>query len=43
VFLNEHLDLTKITAIGVALVAAMALGKENGVQPVTVASPSQEA
>jgi len=42
VFLNEHLDLTKIAAIAVALIAAMALSKEDEAQPVTVPSPSPE-
>ena len=41
-FLNEHLDLTKIAAIAVALVAAMALSKEDEGQPVTVPSASPE-
>jgi drug/metabolite transporter (DMT)-like permease len=41
-FLNEHLDLTKIAAIAVALIAAMALSKEDEAQPVTVPSTSPE-
>jgi hypothetical protein len=41
-FLNEHLDLTRIAAIAVALIAAMALSREDGAQPVTVPSPSPE-
>lgn len=41
-FLNEHLDLTKIAAIAIALIAAMALSKEGEAQPVTVPSPSPE-
>ena len=41
-FLNEHLDLTKIAAIAVALIAAMALSKEDEAQPVTMPSPSPE-
>jgi drug/metabolite transporter (DMT)-like permease len=41
-FLNEHLDLTKIAAIAVALIAAMALSKEDEAQPLTVPSPSPE-
>ncbi len=42
IFLNERLDLTKIAAIAIALIAAMALSKEDGEQPVTVAYPSPE-
>lgn len=42
VFLKEHLDLTRIAAIAVALIAAMALSKEDEAQPVTVPSPSAE-
>jgi drug/metabolite transporter (DMT)-like permease len=41
-FLNEHLDLTRIAAIAIALVAAMALSKEDEGQPVTVPSASPE-
>jgi drug/metabolite transporter (DMT)-like permease len=41
-FLNEHLDLTKIAAIAVALIAAMALSKEDEAHAVTVPSPSPE-
>ena len=41
-FLGEHLDLTKIAAIAIALVAAMALTKEDEVRSVTVPSPSVE-
>jgi drug/metabolite transporter (DMT)-like permease len=40
VFLNEHLDLTKIAAIAVALIAAMALSKEDEAQTMNVPSPS---
>ena len=41
-FLNEHLSLAKIAGIVTALIAAMALSKEDEVQPVTVPSPSPE-
>jgi drug/metabolite transporter (DMT)-like permease len=41
-FLNEHLGLTKIAGIATALIAAMALSKEDEVHPVTVPSPSPE-
>jgi drug/metabolite transporter (DMT)-like permease len=41
-FLNEHLDLTKIAAIALALIAAMALSREDEAQPVTVPSASPE-
>jgi uncharacterized membrane protein len=43
VFLNEHLNVTKVTAIAVALIAAVALGREDEVQPVTQPSASPES
>jgi len=39
-FLNEHLNLTKIAGIAIALIAAMALSIEDEVQSATVPSPS---
>lgn len=40
-FLNEHLSLTKIAGIAIALIAAMALSKEDEMQPAPVPSPGQ--
>lgn len=41
-FLNEHLDLTKIAAIALALIAGMALSKEGEPEPAALPSPSAE-